>query len=117
MHYNRLIAGVLACNVAAAWAAAAAGWWAGPATRLEAIGALAQANLVLAVLPRQAYVVNLVGWVATRPSARWPRRLRWTLGKYYHLGGLHVGPPSPARCWYGAFVASAATDRLAAHRR
>jgi hypothetical protein len=114
MHYNRLIAGVLAINVVLAWAAAAAGWWHGPATRLEAIGALAQANLVIAVLPRQAYVVNLVGWAATRPSTRWPRRLRWTLGKYYHLGGLHVGAAVAGTLWYLAFVASTAADRLRA---
>jgi hypothetical protein len=112
MHYNRLIVGVLAVNVVAAWTANTAGWWSGSRTDLEAIGAVAQANLVLAVLPRQPYVVNLVGWAATRPSAAWPLRLRWALGKYYHLGGLHVGAAIAGTLWYVAFVGSAAADRL-----
>ena len=85
MHYNRLIAGVLALNAAIAVAAVAAGWWDGRATSLEAIGAVAQANLVLAVLPRQAYVVNLVGWAATRPSAG--------VAAAHPLGARQVLPP------------------------
>jgi hypothetical protein len=111
MHYNRLIAVVLTANAALAVGAVAAGWWDGGATELEAIGAVAQANLVLAVLPRQPYVVNLVGWAATRPSATWPLRIRWALGKYYHLGGLHVGAALAGTLWYGAFVASMVADR------
>jgi len=110
MHYNRLIASVLAVNAAVAWYGVRAGWWSGPTTRLEAIGAVAQANLVLAVLPRQQYVVNLVGWAATRPSARWPLRLRWALGKYYHLGGFHVGAALAGTLWYAAFVAAVVAD-------
>lgn len=112
MHYNRLIVGVLAANALVAWTAVVAGWWHGDATSLEAIGAVAQADLVLAVLPRQQYIVNAVGWAATRPSAAWPLRLRWALGKYYHLGGVHVGAALAGTLWYAAFVASLTADRL-----
>ena len=112
MHYHRLIVSVLAVNVLGAWSAVAAGWWRGDGTSLEAIGAVAQANLVLAVLPRQQYVVNVVGWAATRPSASWPLRIRWALGKYYHLGGLHVGAALAGTLWYAAFVASLIADRV-----
>jgi hypothetical protein len=110
MHYNRLILGVLAVNALLAWYGVRRGWWSGDTIRLEAIGAVAQANLVVAVLPRQQYVVNAVGWAATRPSARRPLRLRWALGKYYHLGGFHVGAALAGTLWYVAFVASVVTD-------
>lgn len=112
MQYNRFVVGVLAANLVVAWAALRAGWWAGPRASLEAIGAVAQANLVLAVLPRQQYVVNLVGWAATRPSVARPLRVRWALGKYYHLGGLHVGAALAGTLWYVVFVVSMLVDRI-----
>jgi hypothetical protein len=49
-------------------------------------------------------VINLLGWLATRPPVTWPLRLRWALGKYYHFGGLHVGAALAGTAWYLAFV-------------
>ena len=113
MHYNRLIVGALTVNALVAYAAVGAGWWSARRSSLESIGAVAQANLVLAVLPRQQYVVNLVGWAATRRMAStWPLRIRWALGKYYHLGGLHVGAALAGTLWYVALVGSMVADRL-----
>ncbi len=110
-HYNRLIVAVLAGNGAIAWYGAAnGGWWSGRSVELLTLAAVAQANFVLAVLPRQQYVINLAGWLATRPGPSRSLRLRWALGKYYHLGGLHVGAAIAGTAWYLAYVASGAVE-------
>ena len=70
-------------------------------------GALANAalaNLALAILIRQQYVTNLLFWLATRAPVHWPLRLRWTLGKVYHFGGLHVGGAIAGTLWFVASV-------------
>jgi hypothetical protein len=111
MQYNRLIVAVVLLNVGlAVGGVVIGGWWDGPQHDLVAIAAAAQVNLVLAAIPRQAYVVNLVGWLATRPSTTWPLRVRWALGKYYHLGGVHVGAAVSGTVWYLVFVLSAVAD-------
>ena len=33
-------------------------------------------------------------------------KLRWTLAKVYHFGGLHVGAAVSGRLWYLAFAGS-----------
>ena len=66
---------------------------------------VAQANIALAIIFRQQYVINFLGWLATRPPVTWPIRVRWALGKYYHFGGLHVGSALAGTVWYLAFVA------------
>ncbi|MET0577575.1 MAG: hypothetical protein ABW122_02865 [Ilumatobacteraceae bacterium] len=111
MQYNRLIVAVVLLNIAyAVGAVVVGGWWRGPDVDLVAIAAVAQLNFVLAALPRQAYLVNLVGWIATRPSTTWPLRVRWALGKYYHVGGVHVGAAVSGTAWYLVFVVSATVD-------
>ncbi|MET0325747.1 MAG: hypothetical protein ABW219_11025 [Ilumatobacteraceae bacterium] len=111
MHYNRLIALVLGANgVLLVYGLSAAGWWSGDGPALATLAIFAQANLLVAIVPRQQYVVNVVGWLATRPSTRWPRRLRWLLGKYYHLGGLHVGGAVAGTLWYLTFVVAMSVD-------
>jgi hypothetical protein len=110
-HYNRLIVAVLAVNGAIAWyGATRGGWWSGSTIELLTLSAVAQANLVVAVLPRQQYVVNLAGWLATRPRSSRSRRLRWALGKYYHLGGFHVGAAVAGTVWYLAYVVSSGVE-------
>jgi hypothetical protein len=106
MHFNRLLLAVLAGNVLVAGLGVRAGWWSATGTNLKAIAFMAQVNLFIAVVPRQQWVINLIGWVATRPSSRSPLRLRWTLGKYYHVGGVHVGGGLAGVFWYLAFVVS-----------
>ena len=107
MHYRRLIAAVLAVNAAIACSGL---WRSGPSMALPTLALLAQANFVLAVLPRQPYVVNLAGWMATRPQPTRSLRLRWAIGKYYHLGGVHVGGALAGTAWYLALVVGAAVD-------
>ncbi|MFS8097584.1 hypothetical protein LFM09_10635 [Lentzea alba] len=89
-HHNRLVALVVLANLGFA------GWW-GDAERLTA---LVVANLTLAALVRQQLVINLFFRLATSAPTRWPLRIRWTLGKVYHFGGLHVGAAICATAWF-----------------
>jgi hypothetical protein len=103
MHYNRLIVLVLAAN--ALLAACGAGLFEHFGPALETVAVIAQANIALAIIFRQLYVINFLGWLATRPPVTWPIKVRWALGKYYHFGGLHVGFALAGTTWYLAFVA------------
>jgi hypothetical protein len=96
MHYNRLAALVFAANLAFLWAS-----WV-PSARV--MGHAALVDLALAVLVRQQYVVNLLFRLATRPPTSWPLRIRWTLGKVYHFGGLHVGGALAGTAWFLALT-------------
>ncbi|SCG35155.1 ferredoxin reductase domain-containing protein [Micromonospora rifamycinica] len=96
MHHHRLVAAVLTGNAVLLAYGWTAGWWREPA----ALGDAALANVALAVLVRQQYLVNLFFWLATRASTRWPLRIRATLGKVYHFGGLHVGAALAGTGWY-----------------
>ena len=102
MPYNRLIAAVLAVNLAVL----AAGDWSGPAGT-AAQADLALANLTLAVLIRQQYVINLLFRLATAAPTGWPLRVRWALAKVYHFGGLHVGGAVAGTLWFLAYAVRA----------
>jgi len=90
-HHNRLVALVVLVNLCAL------GWWSGDTDRATA---LVVANLTLAALIRQQLVINLLFWLATSAPKHWPLRIRWTLGKVYHFGGLHVGAAICATAWF-----------------
>ena len=114
MHYNRLV--VLAMTVNVGWAlygAMAANWWTPDGANLPAVALTAQTNLAAAVLFRQQYVLNALAWLVTRPPTSWPLRVRWTLGKYYHFGGLHVGTAVAGTLWYLVLVVSMIRDAIA----
>jgi hypothetical protein len=113
MHYNRLVALVLAGNIAiAVYGVCIADWWTPKGNDLRAIAMAAQVNLAVAVLVRQQYVINALAWLATRPPTSWPLRTRWMLGKYYHFGGVHVGSAVAGTLWYLALVASLLRDAI-----
>jgi hypothetical protein len=95
MHYNRLIALVWAVNLVALWNGLSDG---GMAARSVSYAALA--NFTLAVVVRQQYVINALFWLATRAPTTWPLRVRWTLAKVYHFGGLHVGGATAGTLWF-----------------
>jgi hypothetical protein len=99
MPYNRLIVLVLGANLTVL----ALGDWSGPQA-LSALGDMALANLALAVLIRQQYVINLLFRLATSAPLRWPLRVRWALGKVYHFGGLHVGGAVAGTAWFVAYT-------------
>jgi hypothetical protein len=105
MHYNRLIVGVVLANLAIlAYGSTMGGWWLSNDSPLLAVSTVAQANLATAIIVRQQYVINAICWLATRAPTKWPLRIRWTLAKVYHLGGLHVGAALTGTLWYLAFV-------------
>jgi hypothetical protein len=92
MHYNRLAALVLLANAALLWAARP--------LATPTLGHAALANLALAVLVRQQYVINLLFRLATSAPVHWPLKVRWALGKVYHFGGLHVGGALAGAAWF-----------------
>lgn len=102
MHYNRLAALVLTANLLVLY-----GSWA-PSART--MGHAALANLALAVVVRQQYVVNLFFRLATWAPTSWPLKVRWTLGKVYHFGGLHVGGALAGSLWFLALAVVVTAD-------
>jgi hypothetical protein len=107
MHYNRLIFLVLVVNLALLGFGATRGmWWTSSGVDLVIISNLVVANIALAILIRQQYVINLLFWLATRAPTSWPLSIRWTLGKVYHFGGLHVGGAVAGTVWFGILVGS-----------
>jgi hypothetical protein len=112
MHYNRLIAFVLAVNVVVlSYGLSGGHWWTGHGEDLASIALVAQTNLVLAIILRQPWIINFLGWIATLPPTSWPLRFRWMVAKWYHFGGLHVGAAIAGTLWYAAFVGSLTRDR------
>jgi hypothetical protein len=105
MPYNRLVVLVLTANLALAYATRPI-WWSGHTINLHAISNFALANLTFAILIRQQLVINLLFWLATRAPTTWPLRIRSTLGKIYHFGGLHVGAAIAGTLWLVALVGS-----------
>ncbi|MEX3100013.1 MULTISPECIES: hypothetical protein [unclassified Streptomyces] len=96
MHYNRLAATVLLVNGACLYAS-----W--PVTE-QGMAHAVLANLALAILIRQQYVINFLFRVATSAPVSWPLRVRWALGKVYHFGGLHVGGALAGTAWFAALT-------------
>ena len=70
-------------------------------------------NFAIAVLIRQQHVLNAIFAVACCGSSRWPLRLRWTVSKINHIGGVHVGAALAGTAWLGAFTVVAAIARAA----
>ncbi|WP_385926057.1 ferredoxin reductase domain-containing protein [Tenggerimyces flavus] len=95
MHHNRLAAFVLLVNVVFL-----------PGVSPQSMANLVLGNLALAILVRQQYVINLLFRLATSVPTSWPLKLRWTLGKVYHFGGLHVGGALAGTLWFVAYVVS-----------
>ncbi|MCH7232736.1 hypothetical protein L0U85_18030 [Glycomyces sp. L485] len=99
MHYNRLAAAVIAVNLAAMGLALPDGITAEFASRAALV------NFALAILIRRQRLINLLFRLATAAPVTWPLRVRWTLAKVYHFGGLHVGGALAGTLWFGVFVA------------
>ncbi len=96
-HHNRLVAAVVLVNL----------WFVGTGWGdTNTLTALVVANLTLAALIRQQLVINLLFWLATSAPTHWPLRVRWTLGKVYHFGGLHVGAAICATAWFLVLTAT-----------
>ncbi|SDI97506.1 hypothetical protein SAMN04488074_101185 [Lentzea albidocapillata subsp. violacea] len=92
-HHNRLAAAVVLANLLFA----VIGDWQGDQ---DVLTTLVVVNVALAALVRQQLVINLLFRLATSAPKHWPLRVRWTLGKVYHFGGLHVGAAVCAVAWF-----------------
>ena len=113
MLYIVLMAIVIGLNLTLFTLGAVLGWWQPHARCLQVIAAISQVNLLLAILPRQHWMVNLISAVATRAPTSWPLRVRWRLAQYYHVGGLHIGGAISGTSWYlvyGVLLAPAWAD-------
>jgi hypothetical protein len=102
MHYNRLAALVLLANAVLLYVR-----W---PLSTPALGHAALANLALAVVVRQQYVINLFFRLATSAPVSWPLKVRWALGKVYHFGGLHVGGALAGAGWFLALAVAATVE-------
>ena len=98
-HHNRLVAAVVLVNLGFM---VFGDWWGDQ----NVLTALVVANLTLAALIRQQLVINLLFRLATSAPTHWPLRVRWTLGKVYHFGGLHVGAAACATAWFLVLAAT-----------
>lgn len=106
-HYNRLVALVLLANVGALVYGVTVGqWWSASGIALETLSQLVLANLSMAILIRQQYLINLLFWLATRAPTSWPLAIRRSLAKVYHFGGLHSGGAMAAIVWFVALLGS-----------
>ncbi len=107
MHYNRLIMVVLLSNIALAFFGISNGWWwIGNAPALSALSNMVLANLTIAIIVRQHYVINFLFWMATSAPTSWPLGIRRILGKVYHFGGIHVGGAIAGTTWFALLVAA-----------
>ncbi|BBP71728.1 hypothetical protein PHLH6_37320 [Pseudomonas sp. Seg1] len=112
-HYNRLVVLVLACNIAVLVYGIKVGqWWATAGADLQTLSGLVVANLSLAILIRQQYLINLLFWLATRAPTSWPLAIRRTLAKVFHFGGLHSGGAMAAIAWFALLFGSMLWQRF-----
>jgi len=112
--YNRLFVLVLTVNLAALGYGLTAGqWWTRDGVALPVLSGWVTANLSLAILIRQQYLINLLFWLATRAPVSWPLAVRRSLAKVYHFGGLHSGGAVAAIAWFTALFGSMIWDRVA----
>ncbi|MCX4700955.1 hypothetical protein [Streptomyces sp. NBC_01373] len=102
MHHNRLAGLVILANLVFLYT----GWPLSTPT----LGHASIANLALAIVVRQQHVINLFFRLATWPSTGWPLRVRWTLGKVYHFGGLHVGGALAGAGWFLALAVAVTAE-------
>jgi hypothetical protein len=113
MHYNRLIALVALVNVAILYLGVTReAWFAADGVALSTLSNLVLGNIALAIIIRQQYVINLLFKIATSAPTSWPLAIRWTLGKVYHFGGLHVGGAVVGTLWYAILVGSLIYHRV-----
>lgn len=105
MHHNRLAVLVALTNLfILGYGIFGAGWFSTAGVALVPLANLAIANLSMGILIRQHHVVNLLFKVATAAPTSWPLRVRWTLGKVYHFGGIHIGGTVSGSVWFAVFM-------------
>lgn len=101
-HYYRLMLLVGLCNLALGITGGLS--WPLTPPDLHTLLGWTLANLTLAVLIRQQYVINLLFWLATRAPCHWPLGVRRHLAKVFHHGGLHSAGALAATGWFALYL-------------
>lgn len=113
-HYWRLMNTTLLVNLAiVVFGSVSGGWWSSNGIQLGTISNMVIANLFLAIVIRQQYVINLLFKVATSVPTSAPLRLRQLMGKVYHFGGLHIGGAIAGTLWMTILMGSVAYQHWA----
>ena len=95
-HYNRLVLLVFAGNIAALVYGLKTGqWWTTSGVALQTLSGLVVANLSMAILIRQQYVINGLFWLATRAPTSWPLAIRRSLASLPFCGRTVVARWQP----------------------
>ncbi len=106
-HYWRLMNTTLLLNaVMLIYAMTAGNWWSANGIAVTAVSNMVIANLFLAIVIRQQYVINLLFKLATSVPVSAPLRLRQLMGKVYHFGGLHIGGAIAGTVWTVLLIGS-----------
>ncbi|KAF5009359.1 hypothetical protein FDECE_4415 [Fusarium decemcellulare] len=71
------------------------------------------ANLLVAVLVRQDYVVNFIFWMCSSLPTSLPLAIRRHAARVYHNGGVHSGCAVSATSWWVVFTVSSSRDYVA----
>ncbi|KAI0648103.1 hypothetical protein C8Q79DRAFT_999548 [Trametes meyenii] len=71
------------------------------------LGKVAIANIFVAILMRQDYVINAFFTVACAAPRSWPLWIRRILGRVYTIGGIHSGAAVSGTVWLILFAAQA----------
>ncbi len=98
--YSRLVATVLIVNAVLICTLIVSDSWDLATSRLSAISDAVMANIAVAVLIRQRYVVNALFHIFTSLPHRVPWSVRRTAAHVYHLGGVHVGAAVSGVAWF-----------------
>ena len=106
MHYTRLAVAVALANLITLVVAITSGWWTAESINVGAIANVTIINLTAAIVIRSQHVINLLFKVATSVPTSWPLRVRWTTGKVYHFGGIHVGGAVGGTAWFAVLATS-----------
>ncbi|RSM01196.1 hypothetical protein CEP52_008643 [Fusarium oligoseptatum] len=71
------------------------------------------ANLLIAVLVRQDYVVNAIFFICSRVPTSLPLSIRRHFARVYHNGGVHSGCAVSATAWWVMFTVTSSRDYVA----
>ncbi|KAI0365733.1 hypothetical protein BV20DRAFT_1056243 [Pilatotrama ljubarskyi] len=103
--YRRLFGVVFVTNMAVFIATCVQGGVQGADAQF--LGKVAIANIFVAILMRQDYVINAFFTVACAAPQSWPLWVRRILGRVYTIGGIHSGCAVSGTVWLVLFAAQA----------
>ncbi|KAI0769002.1 hypothetical protein BD413DRAFT_614042 [Trametes elegans] len=108
--YRRLFGIVFVTNMAVFIATCVQGGVQG--ADAQYLGKIAIANIFVAILMRQDYVINAFFTVACAAPRSWPLWIRRILGRVYTIGGIHSGAGVSGTIWLVLFSAQATRQFL-----